>query len=129
MRPSHTLFARIIRARQWYQRVNICPPLNVVTFADRGTARVDIDFPIPIPINGKQNALRLLQEREYICLLIGQYIWNRHCRYGIDYPPEKYSGHEPEASDELDKLFVRLLKKNMTQTSDEEDVRHHGILR
>jgi len=61
-------------------------------------------------VNNRRDLPRPFQEREYVRLSIDEYIWNHHGRYGIDYPPEKYSEYQSEASDELDKLFVRLLK-------------------
>ena len=64
----------------------------------------------------------VLRDREYIRLSIDQYIWDHHGRYGIDYPPEKYPEFQSEASEELDKLFVRLLKRNKVQVLDGEDV-------
>jgi len=70
-------------------------------------------------MKGNQDVLR---DREYIRLSIDQYIWDHHGRYGIDYPPERYSEYQPEASDELDKLFVRLLKRNKVEVLDGEDV-------
>ena len=80
-------------------------------------------------MKGNQDVLR---DREYIrlcrrglpttSLSIDQYIWDHHGRYGIDYPPEKYSEYQSEASDELDELFVRLLKRNRVQVLDGEDV-------
>lgn len=78
----------------------------MITFADRGATRVNVD-----PL-----------QRDYVRLSIDQYIWDHHGRYGIDYPPEKYPEYQSEASEELDKLFVRLLKRNRTQVADEEGV-------
>lgn len=100
---------------------------KVITLADRG-ARDDGDSPqhdaatTPIPVNGNQDVLRSFQEREYIRLSIDQYIWNHHGGYAIDYPPEKYSDYQSEASGELDKLFVWLLKRNGVRASDQEAV-------
>jgi hypothetical protein len=70
-------------------------------------------------VDRDQVLLRLSGDsRDYIRLSIDQYIWDHHGRYGIDYPPEKYSEYQSEASDELDKLFVRLLRRNRAQASD-----------
>jgi hypothetical protein len=98
--------------------------LNLITFADRGATSVGVDSPqhgsvaVPMPLSGNQDALRQFQQREYVRLSIDQRIWSNHGRYGVDYPPEKYSEYQSEASDELDDLFVRLLNR----VPDEEDI-------
>ena len=105
-----SLFAQLMQ-------LQITAPLDVITIADR-----DIDSPhhtVSTLTNGERVLLRLSREREYVRLSIDRYIWDHHGRYGIDYPPEKYSEYQSEASEELDKLFVQLLKRNKAQTSDE----------
>lgn len=99
-------------------RRNIC--------ADRGATSVDSDSPhhggvtLTTPVNDEQDLPRSLQEREFIRLSVDKYIWDHHGRYGIDYPPERYSKYQSEASNELDNLFVRLLKRNKARAADEE---------
>lgn len=100
-------------------------PIVIASSADHGATDVDV-YPsqyravtVPTPVKSNQDVLR---DREYIRLSIDQYIWDHHGRYGIDYPAEKYSEYQSEASDELDKLFVRLLKRNKAQVLDGEDV-------
>ena len=102
----------------------ITTSFDVITIADRGATGVNADSPhhgpITVPTH-EQVLLRLSRDsREYIRLSIDQYIWDHYGRYGIDYPPEQYSEYQSEASDELDKLLFRLLRRNRTQASDRE---------
>ena len=96
--------------------------LKIIPFADHGVTEVDVGVDPPqcgtmtVTASAEDN----LREREYVRLSIDQYIWDHHGRYGIDYPPEKYSAYQTEASEELDRLFVRLLKRNKAQALDED---------
>ena len=73
---------------------------------------------MPTTVKGNQDAQ---SGSTPACRSTSKYIWDHHGRYGVDYRPEKYSGCRSEASGELDKLFVQLLKRNKAQVSDEED--------
>jgi len=105
----------------------ITASFEVITVADRGATGVNAHSPHHDPITApthEQVLLRLSREsREYIRLSIDQYIWDHHGRYGIDYPPEKYSEYQSEASDELDKLFVQLLRRNSSAPDKEVQAR------
>lgn len=45
----------------------------------------------------------------------------------VSITPEKYPEYQSKASDELDKLFVQLLKNNRAQASDEEVQEHRPL--
>ena len=119
-------FVCAIQAQRWNPYINEYQ-LNVVISVDRGATDVDVDVDVdppqydavtaPDPVKGSQGVLR---EHEYVRLSIDQHIWDHHGRYGIDYPPEKYPEYQSEAAEELDGLFVQLLKRNKVQGSDED---------